>query len=671
MKSNFVDKSNVEPFFSRSKSSKEVIDSLDLIFNLLNDLDVIDLLSKISVSGLLLKTNFLSDYIEYGNTHLEFDNALNFLIPFYMAHKVRTGNNKVSFSGLMEIVKLIENLRFDLGIHNHEHENSLIDFSQNELTEILPKFRHFNLATFLPYLDDDLIKYYDLSSSQLVNDLMTFLDVLYFPKSEGFPTLEQLILNFEHYYDRSHFMFPNSSPSILIIKNISFKIGDFKSDNFDYRTPLKLFDKTRKIFLNFGDNYYCFTDTLITSKFIRCLERLFQNDKIKHESWKNKMKAWNEDSVKQLFLEFFPKGEYYSNNFYFEKKGTRYENDGVLLYKGVLFVIEIKGGKVSPDSIHENEENVKKSYEKLVEQGCEQCSRLIRLLEKNGEIEFLNEDNSVKLTIRKSDVVDYIPICICFEEIGTYLPGYNIRNGKKKLIHPITINFYDLLTVFDYLEYPLLIVKYLIERSKKVDDERLLLNDELVYLGIFTTTCLNLNAALNDFRKSEDKVSTIYFDNSEFTNEIEFYYSNMNVTKPKFNINEFVKRIISNDTKELDNDLYLIVFSILDMSREEQDRLELAVRRSLKSDVFVPQAIIENKINDEEIGLLFFKRPSSPFDKKMVLANLEYYFQKNPKLGKIYCAFIRRDEIHYSLIMRDDEQLLDDSIQELSKKIRH
>jgi len=671
MNLNSIDEQLTNLGLIRPTANNKAREHLDRIFNLINDLDVIDLLSKISTSGLILKTYFLNDYDKYVNYHLDFDNALNFLVPFYMSHKVNNGTKIIKFAELMELVKIIRILQFDFDVHNDDHVNSLIDYSQNELTEILPTFRAFSLTTFLPYLDEDLKIHFNISSSTLVDDILTFLKTLFHFKREGAPTFELFINSFEQYCDKTNFMYPNCSPSLDIIKQISFKIGDVKSEDFDYRTPLKLFDKSRKIFLNLNDNYYCFTDTLITSKFIRCLERLFQDDKKKHESWKKKMMAWNENSVKHLFLQFLPKGEYYANNFYFEKKGIRYENDGVLLYNGFLFVIEIKGGKVNPDSIHENQEDVKKSYKELVEQGCEQCSRLILHLEKNGEIELLNEDNSVKLTIKKGDIVDYIPICVCFEEIGTYLPGYDIRNGKKKLIHPITINFYDLLTVFDYLGYPLLIVKYLIERSKKVDDERLLINDELVYLGIFTTTCLNLNAALNDFRKSEDKVSTIYFDNSDFTHEIEFYYSNINVTKSKFNINDFVKKIISNDINDLDNDIYLIVLSILDMSREEQDRLELAVRRSLKSDVFVPQAIRANKINDEEIGLLFFKRPSSPFDKKMVLANLEYYFKKNPKLGKIYCAFIRRDEIYYSLIKRDDEQLLDDSIQELSKSIKY
>lgn len=659
--------------FFKKKTAQEKAMELDKIASYIFNFDLADLLAKISVSSLLLKTDFLSDFDQHGNDYLHFDSALNFLIPYCMSHPIESGNKIVNHDELMQLIDMISSIqseRFDSG-KNFDSTSFLINHLQNEVTEVLPKFRGYALFTLLPSQNELLKKKFNISSDQLISDLSSFLSKMYEPKKNDNPTFETMINSFGDYFDSSDFLYPKNLASFAIIDRMTCEVGEYESSTFSVLTPLSLIDTSRKIFLKINDNDYCFSDSLITAKFVKCLERLFQNDKIDHELWKRNAKEWNEESVKNLIVNHFEDGIYYSNNFYYEKKGKRNENDGLFFYKGLLFVIEVKGGKVNPDSVYESEEKVKDSYRRLVEQGCEQCNRLINQLESKGQIEILNEDNSIKATIKKNEVRAYLPLCICFEEIGTYLPGYDIRNDKNESIHPVTINFYDLMVVFDYLDNSLLIAKYLRERSLKVNEKRLSIDDELVYLGILTNECLNLNSVLNKpVSNSEENITNVYFDNNSFTEEIEIYYSNPESKKPQFNINNLVKIIVSSNLKEMDNDLFMLLLTILNMSRQEQDNLENKVKKGMKNDVMLPQAIRISTKTNEEYALFFYKRPVSPHDKNMVLANALSYLQLNPKLVRIYCMFIRHQEITYQTIDRDNQRFQEDIIQELASQLK-
>lgn len=56
----------------------------------------LDLLSKISVSSFLLKTDFFSDYQTLDNKWMAYQDALHFLIPFLGCHKLGSGEKLIS-----------------------------------------------------------------------------------------------------------------------------------------------------------------------------------------------------------------------------------------------------------------------------------------------------------------------------------------------------------------------------------------------------------------------------------------------------------------------------------------------------------------------------------------------------------------------------------------------
>lgn len=65
---------------------------------------------------------------------------------------------------------------------------------------------------------------------------------------------------------------------------------------------------------------------------------------------------------------------------------------------------------------------------------------------------------------------------------------------KRKII-PFLLNYYDLLIVFNFIQEPLLILKYFLERRKNIKFQ-FEIADEMIYLGLFRKN-LNFVEQLN------------------------------------------------------------------------------------------------------------------------------------------------------------------------------
>lgn len=651
------------------KSPNEVDAILNNLKESLVGIDPVDLLAKVNISSAVLRSNFLLDYNNYSHEWKKYRDAFCFLFAFYLVYSVDFGEKKISFAELKSLVQTVNGLLFNRNLENESDEASLIGYGQTEITEILSPFRFLEIQTLCKKLDEVIMDEFSIDSDRLILDLHNFLSGIFRLKRDGGISFEYFIENFDEFFEESNFEFTGESR--IIIESISGEIGSQNHILFDINTPLSILDKSKKCFLNINGHLYSFDDGLLTSCFCKYLERTLNTSQVRQIIINDVKASWSEELTRKLFEQYLPGGQYFQNNHYFLSKNGRFENDGIYIFNGIVFVIEVKAGKLSPESVYENQQKVIESYRGQVEKGINQCQRTANYINKTEISVFYNERNEEQLIINRSEVNRVISVCVTFEEEKCFLPGFQVRDNHSNDITPVVINFYDLAVVFDYLSSPTLIVKYLYERTLPVTEKRLYIDDELTLLGMFTNTSINLSGILNhSIDEIGDHVSNIYFDDSDFAHEIEMHYEN-NEPKPDFNIHPMLMNLITEADKRLDNDLLGLLIEILRESQKSLETLFIKFRRGNNSGGFAPQTlrVIDRSAANKERALVFMKRPTSPFDKKKALGYLSNRFSAHTNLDTIFVAFVKRDNVELKKYQKSDEIFNDPEVKQLGESM--
>jgi hypothetical protein len=665
---------------AQAEATTAILKNIESLFSHLFGVDVFDLLGKLSDSSFLLLTTCFSDFSDECNKRNEIDNSCIFLQSFLMTHKVQSGDKKLNYDELMTIVELTNGIMTKFRAANDTADDDDFEgirYGQNEITEVLMPFREVSLNGVLKAENDVLRECLGISAKDILDWLTKFGENSITGFDPGSITFRKFINDYDQYRSKKCFELPDSDAMRPIAESMSVKVGSLGEAEFKPGSLMTPIDKFRKIFFNDNGVFYCFSFDLISSRFVRCLERYVSGIRPDvHQTWSTNEKRFYEILVADIFKKAFPGCQYFSNNYFLEKKGKRFENDGLCLYKGVLYVVEVKGGKADPDSIYDNPNDVKKSYQSIVNEGIDQCEKVIDLMSAKQKLEILDSENVGKFIINDSDVFEAIPICVAFEEMGAYLPGYNLRSQSSVFgSNVVVMNVFDFLTVLDFLDSPLFITKYFHERMIGCRDKRYLLDDELTVLGLFSFSSMNLSGLFESQSKKTDSLNAaeIYFDDQDWEQEIEVYYSQMALgaasnPKPSIKCSELATLLSNGIDANVDGYLFSLLLSILHLSKNEQDVLLQKMRRCRKNGYF-PQTIRIGRNNGEEIALMVFERPVTDFDKKKMMSCVLQYYGSHLALKRIYVASIRRMECSFELFLRDDERLRDEKVIELSKRI--
>jgi hypothetical protein len=628
--------------------------------------DPIDLLIKVRYSELFLRT----DEVNFsGNREYTYHNVScfqSYLIPFVMSHSFSKENIKITACKLLEICADYSNStlsEIDLDDINYK-----IKYSQNQFTEILSSFVEVPFYALLPSQDSILLEKYGISSKELNEDI--FQNILpRFNKINGShpKNFIEFIDNIYSYISIDDFEIGKTHCSYSIFKDLSCKIGEYKCSDFDESNPISLIDIKRKICIFEDEKVYCFSPQLIVGKMIKCIERTCSNG-TQNQLWRNNYKIATESIVEAIFPAFLKSGIYYSNVYYRLGK-KRLETDGIFIYKSYIFVIEIKGERVNPDSIITNKEKVRDSYKDLIHKAKEQCSNVLTFINSSKSIDFVKDDNSPYFKIQNPSEYTIIPISIFFEEIGTVISGYNIGENTNL---PILINFYDLLTVFDFLQHPLLICKYLKERYLCIPISEVCINDEFQYLGLFRD-CLNLNAYIvsqvqSVSKDKKQKISGFIFDGS-FAQPIGLYYENPNSIKPNIKTSKLIDILLSGYDEKVDKRLFNILMILMEYSIADQNKVYAKFIDKNNSFSRIPQPLRMPQNNGEDYVIFFKSKTHNLEEEKIILAFLLSYFKRFDRVKKIFIANIFHKTCYFETISPKDKRLTDLTIVEKSKHI--
>ena len=633
----------------------------DYLSDSLKKYSLIDLLEKLVCLRFFMQTDRLvCDETKRLYLKQLFNDSFCFLLPFLLCYKIDDGIKKIRFDDLYFICQNIDKYLMiskfkDTGSFYGKY-NDKIDYIQNNITDLIGPFKRVPVGDVLSCENELIKEKYNVSTDNIVDELIdVFLNKIYVLSKWEKVEIDEFINNFDIYINSSNFVVSKEHKTYKLCDDLSIEFGSLDKKFFSFKNPLSTINLSRKIFIKHDGIIYNLCDDLICGRLNRSIESLFTTN-IEKDEWRQNYKEKTEGLIKDVMETYLPGGEYYENNYYKDSSGNICENDGIYDYHGLLFCIEIKGNKFNPDSIRDNAEKVEKSYEEVIGKAKSQVLRLKEKLRGQTSFSILNSDGSVKCSINEIVNKKIIGICVYFEDIGTLLAGLPV--DESNVLH---ISFYDLLLVFNFLDNPFLICKYLYERSLPINDKRYYINDELLFLSLFRT-CIHLNDFINSQNIPDlesGNVGTIFLSNEDFGMEIEMYFvTGMN--KPTIKMNSLIRRMITlHDYSVLDDNLFNGVSFLLEKSENSLFELENKYKDKNRGNVRLPLSIVFTDNKGQSFALMFISRGHNPYQKKQNLAYAKRYFAHRENVDVIYLLEIGKDYTEAKKLVKDSMILKD------------
>ena len=254
-------------------------------------------------------------------------------------------------------------------------------------------------------------------------------------------------------------------------------------------------DIEKKPVIKNGDKYYCFlhfnllenSTKIILSTFIKGEKNVYDN---------KKGEIIEKIAIAQ-FEKFFKEEEIHRSIYYKEnkKKGqSNIEVDGLILSKGNLFLIEVKGKnklnfeKLSIGNTFFND--MKANIKENIQSPFKQALRTYNYIKNNDACQFYDENNKKILEFQKSEIKNIYLIDITLEEYRNLSCNLNqLRLLDKEIakdgVCPFIVNLFDLMIISDVLDIKNDMVEYIRERTELPKTDSVEAIDEIDYLGYF------------------------------------------------------------------------------------------------------------------------------------------------------------------------------------------
>lgn len=177
----------------------------------------------------------------------------------------------------------------------------------------------------------------------------------------------------------------------------------------------------KKPFLKIADRYYCFDYFSLMDNFYRVLQKtLMKHDK--SYNWAEVQSYASEEMVENIFKSILPGCTIYRNNYYPIKSSLKNmaENDILILYCDLLFIVEIKAGSFVYTPPITNFDAHIKSYKKLIEEPEEQCLRTLNYITANTEATIYDSQKNVKAIISVPNKDNVFTFSITVDNINSF-----------------------------------------------------------------------------------------------------------------------------------------------------------------------------------------------------------------------------------------------------------
>ena len=286
--------------------------------------------------------------------------------------------------------------------------------------------------------------------------------------------------------------------------------------------------------------------------------------------------------LEELALEHFERllpGGSVHHSLYYRIGDQRFETDGIIIFDGYLFILEMKSAPFSVAALRGADKGLKADLEHLVDEPYAQAKRTLAYIRDNEPASFETEDGTVALTIESlSEFRRTYIINVTLADIGHVSARLSSAKAMGFLEGdewPWSVFINDLRVLSEIIESPADFLLFLNRRLALNDLPAVSTLDELDYLGWFLKHGLF-------FRKEDfgphDRLSMI-----GYTVPIERYYDHVagrvsSGDKPRLNIREWYRDLVAALGRTGKPGCHHIGSVLLSLDGNEQERIETFFR---------------------------------------------------------------------------------------------
>ena len=245
-------------------------------------------------------------------------------------------------------------------------------------------------------------------------------------------------------------------------------------------------------FIKIGDAHYAFDQEVLADRILGSLEQAVQRrDGRQSRTWKDSQASAAEKAALKYLSVLLPGADVFAGAYY-NAEGSWCETDGVIVYDGHMFIIEVKGGShPAPSPLLEFEsyvEHVRKWIEVPVR---DQANRVRRTFEQNGELALYDGPGpraACVARIMQSDIQFVYLVAVTLEPLTEFAAQFEHLEAIGVGIdipRAWIVSVNDLRLCASMFDNPLIFLHYLQERFTGGAFRQLRANDELDHLGLY------------------------------------------------------------------------------------------------------------------------------------------------------------------------------------------
>ncbi len=258
--------------------------------------------------------------------------------------------------------------------------------------------------------------------------------------------------------------------------------------------PLRQLPIHKRPFLRIGARHYCFDQVSLFDGTYRNLERLVKRLRPGYgQTWKDRQAAATEEFALELFSRLLPGATIHrSAHYQFDNPTTGKrewsETDGVVVYAGHLFVVEVKAGLyVNLSPVEAFDQHVA-SMKRLIAAPASQGERFLAELRVVGAITLHDADHNPITTIDLSTIRRATVVGVTLDNlsaIGTRAVELAAVGAGVGRVPTWPLSLDDLLVYAEVFSSPFRFLHFVEQRMRAELDHRSRPEDELDHLGMY------------------------------------------------------------------------------------------------------------------------------------------------------------------------------------------
>lgn len=163
-----------------------------------------------------------------------------------------------------------------------------------------------------------------------------------------------------------------------------------------------------------------------------------------------------------------------------------WELDGLVLYDGHLFPVEVKAGTLNQGARQGKASHLADRVKTLIADAHDQVGRAVEYLLHYDNPEFQCDGQTIR--INKDEINSILPVTVSLESLGGVASSYETiiaaGFGKSEVI-PWAVPYHDLRIICDLAESPAVLIAYIRERLRLIGSDPIEGHDEVSWFGWF------------------------------------------------------------------------------------------------------------------------------------------------------------------------------------------